>query len=111
MNAEVKPLILHQGARRPGTRVSECCICGMWGLVEKHHSQPSENGAKPRGPLWLVCVRCHALMHDNFTNSELRKMTVETLRASLRYNKETSSGAGAKPQSHEETKKTNEQGK
>jgi len=70
----------HLNVENPKTGM--CRICGSTGLIEKHHVHPRLIGSKqkrPRGRKISVCPGCHFKIHDNFSNTELREMSLERL--------------------------------
>jgi len=52
------------------------CFCGKVGRLTKHHWKPIEKKQTHRQCL-MICRDCHDKLHNDFTNDELFKMTLE----------------------------------
>lgn len=67
-----------------GGKSAACPVCEVIQWLTKHHSYPSVNGSRPRGPVYWLCRKCHDKLHKKFTNEQLHDMPIAKALQSIR---------------------------
>lgn len=61
------------------SRTKHCDICSKLETTTKHHSKPKHGSRRKSGPIWYLCFACHQRIHKEFSNSALRKLSLDAI--------------------------------